>query len=153
MKLNRHSLILRLVRERRIPNQDALKQALSAEGVDVGQATLSRDIRELGLVKQGDPAGGAFYTVPAEAPVGPDLAAVLGTWLLGVDGVGPLMVLQTRSGGAGAVAAALEQAGWTEVLGAVAGMGTVLVVTRSESVRKTVEHRISLLLRPGPGTV
>ncbi len=145
MKLNRHSLILRLVRERRIANQDALRAALAEEGTTVAQATLSRDIRELGLVKQRDPAGGAFYAAPPEPPAGPDLALVLGTWLLGMEGVGTLLVLKTRPGGAGAVAAALEQVAWAEVLGAVAGMGTVIVVTRSETIRKTLERRIQSL--------
>jgi transcriptional regulator of arginine metabolism len=144
MKLSRHSLILRLVRERRIPHQAALRSALAGEGVDVAQATLSRDIRELGLVKQSDPAGGGFYSVPAEAPGRPDIAMVLKSWLLGMEGVGPMLVLQTRPGGAGAVAVALEQSEWPEVLGAVAGMGTVLVVTRSESARKSLERRIGL---------
>ena len=145
MKLNRHSLILRLVRERRIANQEALRVALSSEGVDVGQATLSRDIRELGLVKQSDPAGGAFYVVPAEPALGPDLAAVLGAWLIGMEGVGPVLVLKTRPGGAGAVAAALEQANWSEVLGAVGGLGAVIVIARSEAIRKALERRVQSL--------
>ena len=144
MKLSRHSLILRLVRERRIPNQGALQSALAGEGVDVAQATLSRDIRELGLLKQNDPAGGGFYAVPAEAPGRPDIALVLKAWVLGMDGVGPMLVLRTRHGGAGAVAVALEQSEWPEVLGAVAGMGTVLLVTRSELARKSLERRIGL---------
>lgn len=144
MKLSRHSLILRLVRERRIPNQAALRGALAGEGVDVAQATLSRDIRELGLMKQNDPAGGGFYAVPAEAPGRPDIALVLKSWVLGMEGVGPMLVLQTRQGGAGAVAVALEQSEWPEVLGAVAGMGTVLAVTRSEAARKSLERRIGL---------
>jgi transcriptional regulator of arginine metabolism len=144
MKLSRHSLILRLVRERRIPNQAALRSVLAGEGVDVAQATLSRDIRELGLLKQNDPAGGGFYAVPAEAPGRPDIALVLKAWLLGMDGVGPMLVLRTRAGGAGAVAVALEQSEWPEVLGAVAGMGTVLVVTRSELARRSLERRIGL---------
>lgn len=145
MKLTRHSLILRLIRQRRIANQEALRTALAEEGVDVAQATLSRDIRELGLSKQNDPAGGAFYAVPAEPAVRPDVAAVLTSWLLGMEGVGSLLVLRTRSGGAGAVAAALEQSDWPEVLGAVAGMGTVLVVTRTESARRVLERRIGHL--------
>lgn len=145
MKLSRHSLILRLVRERRIPNQAALRAALAGEGVGVAQATLSRDICELGLLKQNDPAGGAFYAVPAEAPGRPDVALILKSWLLGMDGVGPMLVLRTRPGGAGVVAVTLEQSEWPEVLGAVAGMGTVLVVTRSEPVRKALERRIGHL--------
>ena len=142
MKLQRQSAILRLIREQRIANQDALRQALGAGGITVAQATLSRDIRELGLLKQVDPGGGAFYTVPAEGPVRPDLAGTLRTWLVSCEGTGALLVLRTVPGGSGAVAAALEQAGWSEMLGAVAGSSVVLVIARGEPARKVLERRI-----------
>ncbi|MEO8199148.1 MAG: arginine repressor [Gemmatimonadota bacterium] len=142
MKLERHSAILRFVREQRIVNQDALRQALGAAGVEVAQATLSRDIRELGLQKQADPHGGSFYVVPVDGPVRPELAGILRTWLLSFEGVGPLLVLRTAPGGAAAVAAALDQAGWVELVGTVGTAETVLMVTRSEQARKAVERRI-----------
>ena len=142
MKVHRHSAILRILREQRIPNQDALRQALASTGINVAQATLSRDIRELGLVKQVDPGGGGFYVVPAEGPVRPDLAGTLRTWLVSFEGVGPLLVLRTVPGGATAVALAVEQAGWSEIVGAIPGADNVLVVTRGEVGRKAVERRI-----------
>jgi transcriptional regulator of arginine metabolism len=145
MKLERHSTILRIVREQRIGNQDALRKALSAHGIAVAQATLSRDIRELGLVKQVDPGGGGFYVVPAEGPVRPDLAGTLRTWLVSFEGVGPLLILRTIPGGAAAVALALDQAGWSELVGAVAGGDVVLAVTRGDQARKAVERRIELI--------
>ena len=67
MKIQRHAAILRVVRERRIESQDELREALSAEGFVVTQATLSRDIRELGLAKLSDPKGGAYYAHPHRA--------------------------------------------------------------------------------------
>ncbi len=143
MKLERHSMILRLVRDQRIPNQEALRQALLGAGLSVGQATLSRDIRELGLAKQVDPGGGGFYVVPAEGPVRPDLATTLGTWLISFEGVGALLVLRTVPGGATAVALALDQAGWPELIGALPGGDQVLLVTRGETGRKAVERRIA----------
>ena len=142
MKLERQSAILRLVREQRITNQDSLRQALAHQGISVAQATLSRDIHELGLAKQVDPGGGSFYVVPAEGPVRPDLAGVLTTWLQSFEGVGPLLVLRTLPGGAAAVGMALDHAGWPEVIGTVPSLETVLVVTRSEQGRKAVERRI-----------
>jgi transcriptional regulator of arginine metabolism len=142
VKLQRHSAILRIVRSQRIPTQDVLRQALDGEGIAIAQATLSRDIHELGLVKQSDPAGGAFYVVPVESPVRPDLAGTLRNWVLSLDGVGPLLVLRTASGGAGPVAATVDQAGWSELLGAVVGADTVLLVSRSEQARKILERRI-----------
>ena len=111
MKIQRHAAILRVVRERRIESQDELREVLATEGFTVTQATLSRDIRELGLAKLADPQGGAFYTHPHRAAVRPDLAQVLPALLVSVDGVGPLLVLKTASGSAGAITEALDQAG------------------------------------------
>lgn len=147
MKLQRHAAILRVVREQRIASQDDLKEALAAEGFAVTQATLSRDIRELGLAKLVDPQGGAFYANPHEGSLRPDLAQVLPTLLVSVEGAGPLLVLKTASGGAGAVGAAIDQAGWSEVIGTIAGEDTVLVVTRSTRMRRTVAGRLEALAR------
>ena len=147
MKIQRHAAILRVVRERRIESQDELREALSAEGFVVTQATLSRDIRELGLAKLADPQGGAYYAHPHRAALRPDLAQVLPTLLVSVDGVGPLLVLKTASGSAGAVTEALDQVGWSEVMGTIAGDDTVLVITRSQKLRQAVASRIQALVK------
>jgi len=142
MKIQRHAAILKVVRDRRIESQDELREALAAEGFNVTQATLSRDIRELGLAKLSDPQGGAFYTHPHRAAVRPDLAQILPTLLVSVDGVGPFLVLKTASGSAGAVTEALDHAGWGEIMGTIAGDDTVLVITRSQRLREAVASRI-----------
>ena len=147
MKVQRHAAILKVVRDRRIESQDELREALATEGFTVTQATLSRDIRELGLAKLSDPQGGAFYTHPHRAAVRPDLAQILPTLLVSVDGVGPFLVLKTASGSAGAVTEALDQAGWNEVIGTIAGDDTVLVITRSQRLRETIATRIQGLVR------
>ena len=145
MKIQRHAAILRVVRERRIESQDDLREALSTEGFVVTQATLSRDIRELGLAKLADPQGGAFYTHPHRAAVRPDLAQVLPTLLVSVDGVGPLLVLKTASGSAGAITEALDQAGWAEVIGTIAGDDTVLVIGREPTGGDALARRFLTL--------
>ena len=147
MKVQRHAAILRVVRDRRIESQDELREALADEGFNVTQATLSRDIRELGLAKLSDPQGGAYYTHPHRAAVRPDLALILPTLLVNVDGVGPFLVLKTASGSAGAVTEALDQAGWGEIIGTIAGDDTVLVITRSQRLREAVASRIQGLVR------
>ena len=147
MKIQRHAAILKVVRDRRIESQDELREALEAEGFNVTQATLSRDIRELGLAKLADPQGGAYYTHPHRAAVRPDLTQILPTLLVSVDGVGPFLVLKTASGSAGAVTEALDQAGWGEIMGTIAGDDTVLVITRSQRLRETVASRIQGLVR------
>jgi transcriptional regulator of arginine metabolism len=147
MKIQRHAAILRVVRERRIESQDELREALSEEGFVVTQATLSRDIRELGLAKLADPQGGAYYAHPHRAALRPDLGQVLPALLVSVDGVGPLLVLKTASGSAGAVTEALDQAGWSEVMGTIAGDDTVLVITRSLKLREAIASRIRALVK------
>ena len=72
MKVQRQAAILRIVRDRRIHNQEDLRQALAGEGYAVTQATLSRDIRELGLAKLTDPQHGAYYAHPTDGNLKPD---------------------------------------------------------------------------------
>lgn len=141
MKLQRHAAILRLVRSQRISSQDELRKALKAADFSVTQATLSRDVRELGLAKLTD-SHGSYYAQPGDGGVRPDFQAVLGALLTGMDGVGPLLVLRTANGSAGAVAVAIDQASWGEIIGTVAGEDTLLVITRSEKARERVAGRL-----------
>jgi transcriptional regulator of arginine metabolism len=146
MKTQRQAAILRVIRERRIESQDDLKDALASVGIVVTQATLSRDVRELGLAKLAD-SGGAYYAHPHRGAVRPELGQVLPTLLVSVDGVGPFLILKTASGSAGAVTEALDNAGWTEIIGTIAGDDTVLVITRNQRLRKAIANRIEALVR------
>jgi transcriptional regulator of arginine metabolism len=147
MKIQRHAAILKVVRERRIQSQDELREALAGEGFDVTQATLSRDIRELGLAKLADAQGRSFYAHPQRAAVRSDVAQVIPAFLVGLDGVGPLLVLKTASGSAGVVADALDQAAWSEIVGTIAGDDTVLVIARNQRQREQVASRIQDLVK------
>jgi transcriptional regulator of arginine metabolism len=147
MKLQRHAAILRIVREQRIESQDALRAALTAENITVTQATLSRDIRELGLAKLVDPHGGSYYANPSEGSLRPDLGQVLPALLVSVEGTGPIIVLKTATGGAPAVAAALDTAGWKEIIGTLAGDDTLLVIAKNQRLRQLVEARLATLAR------
>ena len=77
----------------------------------------------------------------------PELGQVLPTLLVSIDGVGPFVILKTASGSAGAVTEALDQAGWTEIIGTIAGDDTVLVITRNQRLRKAIANRIEALVR------
>jgi len=145
VKLRRHATILRLVRAGRVRSQEELRRALAREGFAVTQATLSRDVRDLGLARLVD-GKGAYYAQPDEGGVRPGFQAVLSALLTGVDGVGPLLVLRTANGSAGAVAVAIDQAGFDGVLGTVAGEDTLLVVTRSAKARVRVTSHLRKLL-------
>lgn len=145
MKLRRHAAILKVVRARRVRSQDQLRRALANEGFGVTQATLSRDVRELGLARLVDETG-AYYAQPDEGGVRPGFQAVLSALLTGIDGVGPLLVLRTANGSAGAVAVAIDQAAFDDVLGTIAGEDTLLVITRSARARSRVTSRLKKML-------
>src|SRR5205814_7812875 len=100
MKTQRHAAILKIVRTGRVASQEQLRELLKAEGFDVTQATLSRDIRDLGLTEVAAPDGGSHYAPPPEtwAAIRPQLRRLLPTTLMSLDGVGPLLVLKTPAG-------------------------------------------------------
>jgi transcriptional regulator of arginine metabolism len=143
VKPQRHAAILELVRERRVPSQEVLREMLGGRGIDVAQATLSRDIRELGLVKVPDESGGSVYTLPADVtdPT-PTLARLLPSLYLGTDGVGNLLVVKTLVGGAQPVAAGIDWEEWPEVVGTLAGDDTILVILRQEADRPRMVRRL-----------
>ena len=149
-KARRHAAILRLVRDNAIPNQEVLRELLVKADIDVTQATLSRDIRDLGLVKTPDAEGVSHYEPPTEEVLPPpSLTALIPSLLLKVEGVGPLLVLSTPTGSASALAAALDHEDWPEVLGSIAGDDTLLMITRGVAERKKLEKRISALVPGG----
>src|SRR4029077_11365756 len=112
-------------RSETVASQERLRGLLKGEGVDVTQATLSRGIRELGLAKVAAPDGGSHYAPPPEAglAIRPQLAQVLPTLLVSVDGVGPLLVVKTPAGSAQALRRAIDGAGGAGDTGHARGVG------------------------------
>jgi transcriptional regulator of arginine metabolism len=143
MKNQRRSTIMDIVRRTRVRSQEQLRELLHHEGIDVTQATLSRDIRELRLAKVADPAGGSHYAPSSNgdhlpAPFGQLIPALL----LSLEGVGPLLVVKTPAGSAEALGSALDQQRWPEVIGCIAGDDTMLIITRSERARRSLAARL-----------
>jgi transcriptional regulator of arginine metabolism len=145
-KPQRHAAILEVVRGQRVPSQEVLRELLSERGFEVAQATLSRDLRELGLVKLPDEHGGSAYAVPAHVtdPT-PTLQRLLPALYLGADGVGNLLVVKTLTGGAQPVAVAIDWEEWPEVVGTVAGDDTVLLILRRPEQLQTLVRRLEEL--------
>ncbi len=143
VKPQRHAAILDLVRTQRISSQEVLRELLFERGFEVAQATLSRDLRELGLIKLPDEHGGSVYAVPAHVtdPT-PTLQRLLPALYLGADGVGNLLVVKTLTGGAQPVAVAIDWEEWPEVLGTVAGDDTILVILRDAAHLDVIVRRI-----------
>lgn len=138
----RHQKILEILRHHRVNNQEGLKKLLGADGTDVTQATLSRDMRELRLVKVTGADRIPHYSSPDEWENTPALASLLPTLFQSAEGVGHLLVVKTLKGGAQTVAAGIDWEEWPEVLGTLAGDDTILVVVRDPAVTSGVQERI-----------
>ena len=134
-KLERQAAILRLVEQRHLATQSELAEALRAEGIDAVQATVSRDVARLGLVKVRNGDGRLIYALPGAADLRrlDELTAALRRWLGGMTPSGQLLVVNTPRGFAAALADAIDAAGLPEVAGTVAGDNTILVAVREGS--------------------
>ncbi len=143
-KSYRHGQILKLIAGEPVANQDQLRRRLVEQGLRVTQATLSRDIRELGLVKT---AKGYQPLAAATAPASqPALARGLREFLRDVLPAQNLLVLKTPPGGAQPLAAAVDRERWPEVLGTIAGDDTVLLITETREACLAIRKRIEDLL-------
>jgi transcriptional regulator of arginine metabolism len=146
-KQMRQAAILDLVVRNVVGSQEELRQLLAGVGVDVTQATLSRDLRDLGLARVSTENGGRYVlpdTFGAEEAK-PLLGNLLPQLFSGVDGVGELIVLRTVRSGAQPIAEAIDLEGFEEVLGTIAGDDTILIVTRSSEARAILTARLRAL--------
>jgi transcriptional regulator of arginine metabolism len=127
----RHAAIQRLVREQPLSTQTELADALRAEGHEVVQTTVSRDIHELGLIKVRHATGRLVYAFPEDAAgYDDDLADALTRWALTLEPSANLVVVLTPYGYASALAQAIDVARHPHVAGTIAGENTVLLVAR-----------------------
>ena len=144
MKARRQSPILDLVSGEPVRSQNVLRRLLAGMGIRATQATISRDVKELGLVKRA--ADGAYQSVQgsAETPALPDerVRRAVTEYLRRVEQVQQLLVLKTDPGQAQPLAFALDHAAWPEIVGTVAGDDTILVIVRSERSAKTLGRRV-----------
>jgi transcriptional regulator of arginine metabolism len=142
-KRERQALILELVQARPISSQEDLRRLLAGRGLQVTQATLSRDLRDLRLARV-TTEDGVRYVVPEAVgdDARPALDATLAQFFADIDGVSELIVLRTLPGGAQPVAEAIDAAEWPEVLGTIGGENTILVVCRSGPARIEVMKRL-----------
>jgi transcriptional regulator of arginine metabolism len=142
-KRERHAAILAILRETRVTSQEHLRERLNERGFDVTQATLSRDIRELRLVKVPDAEGSAHYTLPPDTwEHTPPLIRLLPTLFTGAEGTGNLLIVRTLAGGAQAVAEALDWEEWPEILGTLGGDDTILIILRKPEYLPVIQKRL-----------
>jgi len=149
-KAGRHEVIARLLGERIVRTQAELKSLLAHEGHRVDQATLSRDLRELGVAKvSGQDGEGTHYalmTAPAAGPTD-DAVALVARMVKAADWSGSLVVVQTAPGNASPLGLALDRLQWKEILGTVAGDDTLLIVVREGTKARAVAERIKAIAR------
>jgi transcriptional regulator of arginine metabolism len=149
-KSQRQALILELVGSEHIGSHEQLRGLLRSRGIDATQATLSRDLRDLGLIRVPS-AQGPRYRLPemVAGDAAPSLDILLPQLFSRMDGVGELIVLHTLPSGAQPISEAIDAAGWREVLGTIAGENTILIVCRSAQARQEVTTRLTELAQVG----
>lgn len=142
----RQGQILKVLAGPPVASQDELRRQLVHLGVRVTQATLSRDLRELRLVKTAEGYRQLSAASAEETSSVPALARALKEFLLDVRPAQNMLVLKTPPGGAQPIAAALDGERWKEVAGTLAGDDTVLIITPSRTARAAVQKRIEEML-------
>ena len=135
-KVQRQQAIAKLIGKHSVTNQPQLVDLLAVDGIAATQATVSRDLEDLGAVKVRVPGGETVYAIPEYEParLAPEdqLRRVMGEWVAEVKRSGDLVVLRTPPGCAHVVASALDRSGLEGVLGTVAGDDTLLCVAEEE---------------------
>ena len=140
-KGTRQNLILRLLSERSLGTQGDVVSALADEGVEVAQATVSRDLAELGVLK----VGNRYLALPHEP--GAAGIEVLPSFVLGVVPAQNTIVIHTRDGTAGAVANVLDRVKGLKIIGTIAGQDTVMAVARDAAGAEEVANMIADVCR------
>ena len=149
MKTVRQVAILDIIEKQEIETQEELASALNARGIRVTQATVSRDIKELRLLKVLTPSGKYKYATGDQADnnLTDRFIRMLAESLLSVSSANNLIVVKTLSGSANVAAEALDSMHWPEVLGTLAGDNTVLLIIRSNEETITVNSRLREMMK------
>lgn len=149
MKEQRHRKILELIREYEIVTQEELADRLIDSGYIVTQATVSRDIRELGLTKMSVDGGNQRYVAVqnTEAVMNDKLLRILKDGFISMDMAQNLLVIKTVAGMAMAVAAALDALKWHEIVGSIAGDDTVFCAIRNMDEAYEVMNKLRRIVK------
>lgn len=145
-KQKRHQKILDLISSRPIRKQEVLGGALREVGISATQSTLSKDIKELGVLKAPDGKGGFRYQLQTKIKGShrgeTQLWRELANFVVEIDGTGNIMVVKTITGYAQGVCESIDQSGWTEIVGTIAGENTIFILCRSEREYQALKERV-----------
>ncbi|CAM2978653.1 arginine repressor ArgR [Streptococcus acidominimus] len=143
-KIQRQDEIKRLIGDNKIGTQEEIKHHLENQGITVTQATLSRDLREIGLIKIRNADGKLYYSLTELGR--DDFSKQISTFVHKVSQVQFMLVLGTNLGEADVLANIIDQEGRRDILGTVAGADTLLVICQSEEMAETLYRDISAQL-------
>jgi transcriptional regulator of arginine metabolism len=145
MKSHRQAAILEIIEREAVTSQEQLRERLRSRGVEATQATISRDVHDLGLIKR--PVDGAYRRGVPSVALAPDPADGLRTavddYLRRHEVVEQLIVLRTDAGQAQPLAVAIDRAGVAEIVGTIAGDDTILVICRSAADAANLSTRLA----------
>jgi len=143
-KGQRHIRIRDIIANNEIETQDDLVAALKNAGYNVTQATVSRDIKELHLVKVPLADGRYKYSLPADQRFNPvqKLHRALADAFVSIDGTSHFLVMRALPGNGNSIAVLIDHLAWKEVLGTVSGDDTILIICRTEDDREVIKNRL-----------
>lgn len=148
MKAKRHLKIREIIANKEIDTQDELVDELRNAGFNVTQATVSRDIKELHLVKVPLENGKYKYSLPADQRFNPlqKLKRTLSDSFVGLDYTDNLIVMKTLPGNANAIGALIDHLQWEEIMGSICGDDTCLIICRTKEGAKEISKKILEML-------
>ncbi len=147
-KKSRQDLILKIIAEKEIDNQQDLVDILNNSGYNVTQATISRDINELKLIKVEGITKKYKYTLPfIMTDIAPESIKLLSRLVTAILPTNTFIVVKTRTGGAGTVANIIDNMNFTSVVGSIAGDDTLLVVMNSKNDAEVISFKIKEMIK------
>lgn len=147
-KSKRHLKIKEIITEHVVETQDELVKYLKNNGLNVTQATVSRDIKELHLVKVPSPTGKYKYSLPTHQRYNPTekLNRLIMEAFVSIDHASHFVVLKTLPGNAHAIGVLIDELNWSEIMGTICGDDTCLIICHTEENATEVEHKFIKML-------
>lgn len=149
MKAKRHAIITKLINSYEVETQEELAKLLSAEGFSVTQATVSRDIKELRLIKVLTPDGTYKYATveKAESDMQERFIRLFSNCVVTICNAGNIIVLKTLAGSAAVAAEAIDSSNWPEIAGTIAGDNTIFVAVREAKAVPDIIKRFQKMMK------
>lgn len=149
MKNNRHSVILDIITNKDIETQDELADELKKRDIDVTQATVSRDIKQLRLIKVLSESGVYKYATEnkSETGISDRLVRMFTESVLSINNANNLIVIKTVNGSAQGAAAVIDNLKWPEILGTIGGDDTILVIVKDEKITENIIERFNSMIK------